>query len=161
MTQCGTDSKVEKWMNDVQDQMKSTLHSMAKKAVYYYAKTPRVDWIYDNLGMLALVGTQIWWTWQVEDVFRQVKSGDKQAMKELDGKLTSQLEELVAQVRRTDLTRLQRKKINTLIIIDVHARDIVSRFVRDSILDATEFEWESQLRFYWDRDQVHLISSNI
>lgn len=30
-----------------------------------------------------------------------------------------------------------------MIIIDVHARDIVSSFVRDSILDASEFEWES------------------
>jgi dynein heavy chain len=36
-----------------------------------------------------------------------------------------------------------------LIITDVHARDIVDGFVRDSILDAREFEWESQLRFYW------------
>jgi len=41
--------------------------------------------------------------------------------------------------------------VNTLIIMDVHARDIVDGFVRDSILDAREFEWESQLRFYWDR----------
>lgn len=60
---------------------------------------------------------------------------------------------MIAEVR-TDLEdrdpkgRL-RRKINTLIIIDVHGRDIVDRFVRDSILDAREFEWESQLRFYW------------
>jgi len=38
-----------------------------------------------------------------------------------------------------------------MIIMDVHARDIVSRFVRDSILDAREFDWESQLRFYFDK----------
>ena len=44
-----------------------------------------------------------------------------------------------------------RRKVNTLIIIDVHARDIVDTFVRDSIMDAREFAWESQLRFYWDR----------
>lgn len=50
---------------------------------------------------------------------------------------------------RTDLNDLDRKKVNTLIIVDVHARDIVANFVRDSILDAREFEWESQLRFYW------------
>ena len=30
-----------------------------------------------------------------------------------------------------------------MIIVDVHARDIVDRFVRDSILDKNEFEWES------------------
>jgi dynein heavy chain len=34
-------------------------------------------------------------------------------------------------------------KINTLIIVDVHARDIVDKFIRDSILDSREFEWES------------------
>ena len=46
---------------------------------------------------------------------------------------------------------LNRKRINTLIIIDVHARDIIDNFVRDSMLDEREFAWESQLRFYWDR----------
>lgn len=46
---------------------------------------------------------------------------------------------------------LMRWKVNTLIIIDVHAKDIVDGFVRDSILDEREFAWESQLRFYWDR----------
>jgi dynein heavy chain len=35
--------------------------------------------------------------------------------------------------------------------MDVHARDIVERFVRDSILSADEFDWESQLRFYFDK----------
>ncbi len=43
-------------------------------------------------------------------------------------------------------------KVNTLLIIDVHARDIIDSFVRESILNAKEFSWESQLRFYWDRD---------
>ncbi len=47
-----------------------------------------------------------------------------------------------------------RRKVNTLVITDVHARDIVDTFVRDSVMDAREFAWESQLRFYWDRDRV-------
>ena len=63
-------------------------------------------------------------------------------------KQTKDLNDLIDLVR-TDLNDLDRKKVNTLIIVDVHARDIVSNFVRDSILDAREFEWESQLRFYW------------
>jgi dynein heavy chain len=36
--------------------------------------------------------------------------------------------------------------------MDVHARDIIDKFVRDSILDARQFEWESQLRFSWNRE---------
>ena len=53
---------------------------------------------------------------------------------------------------RAPLDKITRKKVNTLLIIDVHARDIVDGFVRESILNAKEFAWESQLRFYWDRD---------
>ena len=39
----------------------------------------------------------------------------------------------------------------------MHARDIIDRFVRDSILDSTEFEWESQLRFYWSKEADNVI----
>ena len=53
---------------------------------------------------------------------------------------------------RTDLDKQTRKKVNTMLIIDVHGRDIVDGFVRESVLNAKEFAWESQLRFYWDRD---------
>ena len=69
---------------------------------------------------------------------------------ELSSKLTNQLADLTSMVRR-DLGGEARKKVNTLIITDVHARDIIETFVRDSVMDAREFAWESQLRFYWDR----------
>jgi len=98
--------------------------------------------------MVCIVATQIWWTWRVEDVFAKVRSGNKHAMKQENEKQTKDLNDLIDLVR-SDIDDQQRKKVNTMIIIDVHARDIVSSFVRDSILDANEFEWESQLRFYW------------
>lgn len=41
-----------------------------------------------------------------------------------------QLDELVVRVR-SPLAKNDRKKFNTVIIIDVHARDIVESFVRD------------------------------
>ena len=72
-------------------------------------------------------------------------------VKDLEQKLTGELSDMVV-IIRTKLTKITRKKVNTLLIIDVHARDIVAMFVRESILNAKEFLWESQLRFYWDRD---------
>jgi dynein heavy chain len=63
----------------------------------------------------------------------------------------------VLQVRK-ELTPDTRRKVNTLIITDVHGRDIIDTFVRDSIMDAREFAWESQLRFYWDKGMVSLFS---
>jgi dynein heavy chain len=67
-------------------------------------------------------------------VFDKVKGGNKYAMKDESAKQTKDLNDLIDLVR-TDLNSQDRKKINSLIIIDVHARDIVDRFVKDSILD--------------------------
>lgn len=135
--------------------------------------------------MVTLAGSQVWWTWETEDSFRQVQEGDKHAMKTYAAKLTQQLGQLTGMVSgilrnararcsgvgllpksasehrwrsavqvRSDLSGDTRRKVNTLIITDVHARDIIDKFVRDSIMDAREFAWESQLRFYWDRTLV-------
>ena len=147
---CTADGAVEVWMLGVEAEMRKTLHQIAKEGVYYYAKLARSQWILKQLGMMALAGSQIWWTWEVTDVFERVRRGNKLAMKEFGGKLTGQLMELTTMVRG-DLSNLNRKKINQLIIIDVHARDIIDAFVRDSVLDAREFAWESQLRFSWTK----------
>jgi dynein heavy chain len=41
--------------------------------------------------------------------------------------------------------------VNYLIIVGIHQRDVIDNFVRDSVLSADEFAWQSQLRFYWDQ----------
>jgi dynein heavy chain, axonemal len=156
ITPVKSEGAVENWMNKLDEEMFTTLHKFTKEGVYYCAESERIPWIIKNLGMVSIVGVQIWWTWSIEDVFRRVKEGNKHAMKEESAKETQNLNSLIELVR-TELPRLTMKKVNTLIIIDVHARDIVDRFVRDSILDAKEFEWESQLRFYWDKDQDDII----
>nr|AML30863.1 axonemal inner arm dynein heavy chain 7 [Marsilea vestita] len=146
-----TDGAIEVWIKNVEAEMRESLFQITKEGVFYYAKSERSDWILKNLGMITLAGSQVWWTWEVEDVFHNVRKGNKNAMKQFSAKCTDQLTDLVAMVR-SDLSSLQRKKVNALIIVDVHARDIIDSFVRDSILDHREFAWESQLRFYWDRE---------
>ena len=81
-----------------------------------------------------------------------MRKGDKMGMKRFALKCTEQLDNLIVAVRDTKGNKEATKKINTLIIIDVHARDIIDKFVRDSVLDEREFAWESQLRFYWERE---------
>eukprot|EP00397_Hematodinium_sp_SG-2012_P000029 GEMP01000029.1.p1 GENE.GEMP01000029.1~~GEMP01000029.1.p1 ORF type:complete len:4546 (+),score=1158.20 GEMP01000029.1:32-13639(+) len=141
---------VEEWLGATDMMMQDTLQRITKTALFLYATEERLKWVQSYCGMVAILCTQIWWTWQVEDSFRLVNEGDKNAMKAELVKESAQLAGLVDLVR-TSLPKLQRLKVNTLIILDVHARDIVDRFVRDSILSKEEFAWESQLRFYWDR----------
>ena len=54
--------------------------------------------MYDYQGMVVLATNQVWWTWEVEDVFKKVKKGDKMAMKNYAKKLHSQIDSLVVTV---------------------------------------------------------------
>ena len=69
-------------MTKVDHEMKRTLHRITKEAAFKYGSQERVAWVLENLGMVAIVGTQIWWTWRVEDVFDKVREGNKYAMKQ-------------------------------------------------------------------------------
>lgn len=80
-------------------------------------------------GMVVLAASQVWWTWEVEDVFNKVKQGDKQAMKNYGKKMHQQIDDLVTRITM-ELSKNDRKKYNTVLIIDVHARDIVDSFIR-------------------------------
>lgn len=47
---------------------------------------------------------------------------------------------------------MQSITINALIVIDVHAKDVVEKLVEANIRDIAAFEWISQLRYYWETD---------
>jgi dynein heavy chain len=66
------EGNIEDWMNKIDDEMKDSLHTITKRAVYNYAKEERLEWIEKQIGMVAVVGTQIWWTFAIEDVFQRV-----------------------------------------------------------------------------------------
>ncbi|KAM4707116.1 dynein axonemal heavy chain 10 [Discoglossus pictus] len=150
------EGRVEDWMTAVLQEMRRTNRLITKEAIFRYCEDKsRIDWMLMYQGMVVLAGNQVWWTWEVEDVFRKVKKGEKLALKNYAKKMHQQIDELVTRITKP-LSKNDRKKYNTVLIIDVHARDIVDIFVRDSIMDAKEFEWESQLRFYWDREPDEL-----
>lgn len=92
--------------------------------------TVRMDWMLDYQGMVVLAANQVWWTWQVEDVFKRMSQGEKQALKQYAKKMHKQIDDLVRRITQP-LKKNDRQKINTVLIIDVHARDIVDNFVRD------------------------------
>lgn len=61
-------------------------------------------------------------------------------------KLFLQLGDLV-QLVRGQLSRMQRAVLSALIVIEVHAKDVVSKLVEQNVTGINAFEWISQLRF--------------
>ena len=59
---------------------------------------------------------------------------------------------------RGDLPKLVRKVVAPLIVIDVHARDVVIEMAEKGISSPLDFDWLAQLRYYWLDDGVSAIS---
>jgi dynein heavy chain len=43
--------------------------------------------------------------------------------------------------------------MGALIVIDVHALDVIGRLVTNKVDNVEEFDWISQLRYYWEDDE--------
>lgn len=56
-----------------------------------------------------------------------------------------QLSDLVALVRGK-LSRMQRAVLSALIVIEVHAKDVVDKLIQENVVSVNDFEWISQLR---------------
>lgn len=90
----------------------------------------RVDWMMLYQGMMVLAANQVWWTWELEDAFESMEKGDKDAVKNFSKKVHHQIDELVTRIAQP-MKKNDRRKINTVLIIDVHARDIVDNIMQN------------------------------
>ncbi|KAL8274185.1 hypothetical protein Esti_001870 [Eimeria stiedai] len=141
----------EEWMTLVDEAMNASLHGITKDGVFLYGCKPRKQWVTEQLGMVTCVASRIWWTWRVEDAFDRMEKGEKNALREEAAVQRQQARvDTLIEVVRKPLEPKARKKVNTLVILDVHARDLVERFVQNTVFSSSSFDWESQLRFYWD-----------
>lgn len=79
-------------------------------------------------GMVVLAANQVWWTWEVENVFKRLQKGEKHALRDYATQMHRQIDELVTRITQP-MKNNDRRKLNTALIIDVHARDIVDKLV--------------------------------
>jgi dynein heavy chain len=145
----GNKGCVELWLTELQGSMRSTLRSVVAAAAAAYTSTPRADWVLQWPGQVVLCVSQMFWTREVEEA---LAVGGSAALAAYGERLTKQLGEIITLVRG-GLTPLQRETLGALTVIDVHARDVVAEMVAKRVQRASEFEWNAQLRYYWQQQQ--------
>lgn len=104
-------------------------------------------------GQVVIAGCQTAWTTEVSDALA------KTDLAGLYPKLLSQLDDLRSLVR-SPLTKIGRMILSALIVIEVHARDVVGKMIEEHVENINDFEWISQLRYYWSDENLYIRAVN-
>lgn len=142
---------VEKWLVQVEDQMLKAVKMETELSYYDYPTLSRVDWLLSWEGMVVLAVSQVYWAVDVHEALHAHKLADLQAF---HVNLTKQLNETVAVIRRPDLSKLSSVTVKALIVIDVHAKDVIFELIMKNVTEVTDFQWLAQLRYYWEEEKV-------
>ena len=142
---------VEDWMTELESMMKQSVRAALDRCIKEYAFTKRKEWVLKHPGQCVLNGSQVQWTSEVETAIRKAKTEDPASVKTYGEFLGVQMNELIDLVR-TKLSKQAKVTINALIVIDVHAKDVIQKLFEADVRDLTAFEWISQLRYYWEND---------
>lgn len=106
----------------------------------YHYQTPRTEWVLNWPGQVVIAGCQTFWSSEVSEALEEKR------LPELQQVLLKQLDDLRDLVKG-DLSKIGRMTLSALIVIEVHARDVVHKMVEEKVQNANDFEWISQLRY--------------
>ncbi len=149
---------VEKWLKEFEGVMKETIQEQLVKGTESYPRALRHDWVLNWPGQVVLAVTQIFWT---KNVASALPKGQDRVQAVLED-CNAALQRIVLMVRGS-LTKNARKTLGALVVLDVHARDVLSELIEQKVSDANAFEWLAQMRYYLEERlvQVRMITSTI
>ncbi|CAL8330997.1 unnamed protein product [Merluccius merluccius] len=149
---------VEDWLCKVEEAMFSSLRRLSKAAIADYQDRSREEWVVaGHPSQVVLTVSQVMWCRDLDGCLQ----GDHdhfEALQEFEIINFERLNVLAALVRG-HLPSLHRNIITALITVDVHARDIVTDLVRQKVDCSSNFEWQRQLRYYWDLELDNCIAT--
>ncbi|PVD29059.1 hypothetical protein C0Q70_11656 [Pomacea canaliculata] len=137
---------VEDWMGEIERIMKESLRLIIKDSLEDYKTKPRTEWVLSWPGQVVIAGCQTYWSSEVTQALESNTLEDRYEV------LLKQLDDLRSLVRH-DISKIGRMTLSALIVVEVHARDVVATMVQEKVNNANAFEWISQLRYYWLEDE--------
>ncbi|KAJ8670786.1 hypothetical protein QAD02_002045, partial [Eretmocerus hayati] len=145
---------VEQWLCKIEMAMRDNLREILRqcRAALRKMSAKRDKWVKEWQSQPGITSTQIQWTADCTRVLLQCKLFEsKKPLKKLKKRQNQALAKY-SEAIRGNLDKLQRLKFKAIVVIEIHARDVIEKMYKSNTRDVSAFEWLSQLRFYWDRD---------
>ena len=153
---CLASGSIEVWLGKLVIEMQRTLKQLCETAAAQCAELSLEAFVNANCAQFALLGIQFNWTAQFQEALEKAKQ-NKDIVQSTNRQQLAVLQELSSWCLNDLKTKMNRRKIETLVTIHVHQRDVSEDLAkmhakRKGGLDAGDFEWLKQARFYWRPD---------
>jgi len=148
---------IEDWLCDILKRMQLTMKDLARNCAGDLNQlaneiTGLRSFVDNYIAQFALLGIQILWTTDMQVALESMRV-KKNAMKDVNQRQLDILREMSSWCLQELGSGVNRRKIETLVTIHVHARDVTAELFTLSkakkIGDSNDFEWLKQARFYW------------
>lgn len=126
--------KVENYLQDVIDTMRSSIKNIAADSLKRFAKKEKADWLQDDPAQVSLLVNLVNWVKAVEAAF------ENNVMQQCYDNQVGLLTELITMVQG-ELTGGMRQKIMCMITMDAHSRDIIEKLRDEGVTSSEEFQW--------------------
>lgn len=149
-SECKLEGKVERYLDNVLLFMKQSLNCVSREAKDGFNDDLNLQqgWIEKTPSQICLLSDLIFFTDWVEDGFVKLAKNPK-ALSEVYDKQIKTLNNLIKMVMK-DLTEETMAKIMVLIKSETHSRDMIDKLRIEGVKNKEEFQWQSQLKAYWD-----------
>ncbi|CAF1010390.1 unnamed protein product [Adineta steineri] len=141
--------QVEKWLSELESIMITSVHKVIADSMVDYQKKRRVLWVRSWMGQAVLAVSMYYWTMHIH---RSIVEGQAalEAYLQLNNDQINEIVELV----RGKLSEQNRATFEALVVLDVHARDVLTTLVDAKVSKEDDFLWLAQLRYYWEEESL-------
>jgi dynein heavy chain len=166
-----TVGRVELWMGEVERGMRSAVARCLEEALLATSSTSHIEWVLGWPSQAVLAVVALIWTAEMEAALQgrlpppvdgcgwglstrqavhvsTLQLSPSRCLDDYEQELTLRIRDIVLLVRG-QLTRVQRCTLSALLVVDVHARDVVEELKLAAIDTPAAFEWKMHMRYYF------------
>eukprot|EP00941_MAST-03F_sp_MAST-3F-sp1_P001388 g1388.t1 len=157
---------IEDWLDAILREKQRTLKTLTRETATD-AAVVSVDslrrFVDSKPAQFALMGLQLLWTMDCQTAMEECRQ-KKGVMKQCAQKCLDVLMAISSWCLQDLKTKMNRTKIETLVTIQVHQRDVMNDLLTlyrmKKVQDANDFEWLKQARFAWQPEAEDFIGEN-
>ncbi|KAL4479549.1 hypothetical protein ABPG72_018535, partial [Tetrahymena utriculariae] len=140
------EGNIEDWLNKLEQSMQLSLKDIISIASQQVFQVGLKEFITAQASQIALLGLQILWTSKVNEGLERLSRNERNAMDIKRNEIKEQMNILSNMCLENLSSAIERIKVETLVTIQVHQKDISMEL---KCKDVNDFEWQKQTRIAW------------